>query len=165
VIVLIIVVVLGVLSCGASLLRSDEQRPVSTSSIDPRDLRSGSLSDLLADFGPPSEPLQIDGSMTNCPMSSGNLQPGTDCEITIDDGDVTGSRRRLLLRMQSGAMTMEVSGTSRGEVFTSDEIELDVNDEDASLVLSEGDVAIIELSCQGLDPCVVLINPTPPPAP
>ncbi|HYI21428.1 MAG TPA: hypothetical protein VEX62_02225 [Candidatus Limnocylindrales bacterium] len=157
-IVLVVLVVLAALSCGAGFLnRGDQQQPPEAREAE---LREGGPADFLRRFAPPSEPLPLNASMVSsgCFQSPSSLQFSGSCTIVIPTAEPF--RSRLLLRPNAN-MSMKVSLTHDGESTESDTETIGAGSDDGSVVLARGDSAAITLTCTF--GCTVAVNPTPAP--
>jgi hypothetical protein len=154
-VLVVVLIVLAVAACGLSLGKRDEPAG------DAAGARGDPLVKALKEFAPGSAPLQLTPSMATC-LDSGQLKPNPSCDINVQPENIEGPRRRLQLKMSTGTMRMTVSGVSGQETIEPTSQTVTNATEDASLVLMEGDTAEIELQCL-FGPCIVNVNPTPPP--
>ncbi|CAN5648791.1 hypothetical protein BH23CHL6_BH23CHL6_01060 [soil metagenome] len=155
-IVVIVVLLLGVAGCGASIALSGRDREL-TPEAKEIEVETGGLADLFRRLTPPSEPAVLQQPTAPCLVTATQrLQFIGGCVVSIPPtGDL---RRRLVLRLATGAMSMQVTVTVDGEAHSSDAELITTGSDDPSLVLARNDSAVVTLNCFA-GPCTVLVNP------
>jgi len=156
-IVLVLLIVLGVASCGASIALSRGDGVLSDAGKD-TELRQGSLADQFSRFAPQSEPVVLEPGNAPCLEPNGRLEFDAGCTFSIPR--TNDLRRRLELEVAPGVIVrMQVFVTSGGQTRPSDPALVPSETEDASVVVARDDSAVVVLTCQALTTCVVLVNP------
>ncbi len=156
-IVLIILLVLFVVSCGIAIARSGEQ---GQGDADKKQGLNGGFGDLFKRLTPPTAPLRfppatISPSGSSCSFSGTLLQVNGSCAISFVD--LQELRARLLLTRGSGNLTVSVNGTVSGS-SVNESTSMPGDTDNVDLVFARGDSAIVTVSC-GLGTCDVGVNP------
>lgn len=159
-IAVIVILLIGLVGCGVSLLNAEEQGDGPDAKED--SARQSDFTDLFALLAPPSAPVRLSGegvTFSGCaPNVNDDLIFGGPCIIGIPARDAL--RRRLDLMLGTGSMTMRVSGEASGEPYDSDPQLIGAGSTDGSVVLSRDDSATVRLDCVQVS-CTVHANHDP----
>ncbi|MET0772492.1 MAG: hypothetical protein ABWZ82_05355 [Candidatus Limnocylindrales bacterium] len=149
-IAVVVIIVLGVASCGVSIVSLDD---------DPGDPRSG-LTEFLDGLMPGTPPVELDTTTAPCLVGEElRIDTGATCQVTIlPTGDL---RRELVLRVTAGRVRFDVDQVVGGRSIDSGPEVVPTSDgqREVSVVVQREDSAGLALACLLPVDCVLAVNP------